>query len=59
MTPEEASAFFREKDKDRDGYITVDEYMGKGSRRRSSAAAWMVYIANSILLPEWTGQIDL
>ena len=29
ITREEATAFFREKDKDRDGFISLEEYVGK------------------------------
>ena len=33
MTREEASTLFRENDKDKDGFISIEEYFGKGRER--------------------------
>ena len=34
MTREEASTLFRENDKDKDGFISIEEYFGKGREKK-------------------------
>ena len=48
MTREEASTLFRENDKDKDGFISIEEYFGKERRLRERSDKGPTFVTPQI-----------